>query len=335
MVDQRTTAEGDAGARLPLTALAEHVRWVTWRNELRNGKATKVPYSPRNGQRARADNPTTWGTRPEAEAAVPRLVNGTEGGIGLQLGVLGDGRAIGGIDLDTCRKADGTLEPWAAEVVARIGSYTEISPSGTGAKVFFTFPEAELDWLRVIMGKKPGEGSGRKWARGKGDHVPSIELYLDGRYFALTDQPLPGSPNELRPVTADMLTWLICEAGPAFAGKGPAKRAKNSADSSRSAVAFRKGVALRSGGRTYDEMVNALRVDPETADWCREKGDADGCRELRRIWDKAADRAWLAHCQFAKDGDPRSNLANVLVALREAPRLREMFAMTTCCAHQS
>jgi hypothetical protein len=113
--------------------------------------------------------------------------------------------------------------------VSRIGSYTEVSPSGTGAKVFFTFPAAELASLRAIMGKKPGEGSGRKWARGKGDHhVASIELYLDGRYFALTDQPLPGSPNELRPVTSEVLTWLIREAGPTFAGKGPAKRAPSS-----------------------------------------------------------------------------------------------------------
>ena len=287
LVEQRSTEEGDAGRGLALTALAEHVRWVTWRNELRNGKATKVPYSPRNDRKAKADDPTTWGTRAEAEAAVPRLVNGTGGGIGLQLGILGDGRAIGGIDLDTCRAADGTLEPWAAEVVARIGSYTEISPSGTGAKVFFIFSAAELASLRAIMGKKPGEGSGRKWARGKGDHVPSIELYLDGRYFALTDQPLPGSPNELRPVTSEVLTWLIREAGPAFVGKGPATRAPSSANSSRSAVAFRKGVALRSAGRTYDEMVEALRADPETADWCREKGDANGGRELQRIWEKA------------------------------------------------
>ena len=156
LAEQRTTEEGDAGLGLALATLAEHARWVTWRNELRDGKPTKVPYSPRNGHKAKADDPATWGTRTEAEAAVPRLVNGSGGGIGLQLGVLGDGRAIGGIDLDTCRAADGTLEPWAAEVVARIGSYTEISPSGTGAKVFFIFSAAELASLRAIMGKKPG-----------------------------------------------------------------------------------------------------------------------------------------------------------------------------------
>lgn len=326
MVDQRPTEEGDAGTELALTALAVHARWVTWRNELRNGKATKVPYSPRTGQRAKADDPATWGTRAEAEAAVPRVVNGTGGGIGLQLGVLGDGRAIGGIDLDTCRASDGTLEPWAADVVARIGSYTEVSPSGTGAKVFFTFSAAELASLRTIMGKKPGEGSGRKWARGKGEHVPSIELYLDGRYFALTDQHLPGSPADLRPVTAAVLTWLIREAGPAFVGKGSPARAPSSANSSRSAVAFRNGMALRLAGRTYDEMVEALRSDPETAEWCNEKGNANDGRELRRIWDKASQYQWLAQCQRNSEGNLRSNLANALVALREAPELQGLFS---------
>ena len=34
-------------------------------------------------------------------------------------------------------------------------------------------------------------------------------------------------------------------------------------------------------------MCEALRADPETAAWCREKGDANGGRELQRIWDKA------------------------------------------------
>jgi hypothetical protein len=156
--------------------------------------------------------------------------------------------------------------------------------------------------------------------------VPSIELYLDGRYFALTDQPLPGSPTELRPVATEVLTWLIRKAGPAFVGKGLAKRAPSSADSSRSVIAFHKGVALRSAGRSYDEMVEALRADPETADWFREKGDANGGRELQRIWEKASQHHWLAHCQCNSNGDLRSNLVNALVALREAPELQELFA---------
>ena len=67
----------------------------------------------------------------------------------------------------------------------------------------------------------------------------------------------------------------------------PSKRRKESnggGDNSRSATAFRKGSEMRKAGKTYEEMVNALRSDPDTAAWCREKGDLAGGRELRRIW---------------------------------------------------
>ena len=59
------------------------------------------------------------------------------------LGELGNGISVGGADLDTCCEADGPLTTWAAEVVQRLASYTEFSPSGTGAKVFFTYATAD------------------------------------------------------------------------------------------------------------------------------------------------------------------------------------------------
>ena len=68
----------------------------------------------------------------------------------------------------------------------------------------------------------------------------------------------------------------------------PALAGKAGADNSRSAIAFRKGIALRRSGNTFEEMCAALRADPETAEWVREKGEPNGGRELRRIWDKAA-----------------------------------------------
>jgi len=37
------------------------------------------------------------------------------------------------------------------------------------------------------------------------------------------------------------------------------------------------------------EGKTAARADPEIADWCRENGDANNARELRRIWDKAGE----------------------------------------------
>jgi hypothetical protein len=308
---------------MTLAALASQPRWVTWREEIRDGNPTKVPYSPKTGWRAKADEPATWGTRQEAENAIPRIVNGMGGGIGLKLGDLGNGIAIGGIDLDTCRSPDGAIDPWATEVVQRVRSYTEVSPSGTGAKVFFTYPTAILPDLRAAMGKRDGEGSGRKWARGKGDHVPAIELYLDGRYFAVTEQQLPDVPADLQPATHDVLLWLIQDAGPAFAS---ADGKSESSDSSRSAAAFRKGAALRRKGCTFEEMVAALHADPDIADWAREKGEANGQRELRRIWENAQPQDWLDHCQRNSEGNLRSNLANMMVGLREAPELHDLFA---------
>ncbi len=49
-------------------------------------------------------------------------------------------------------------------------------------------------------------------------------------------------------------------------------------------------------------MCQALRNDPELADWVREKGDANGGRELRRIWNRVADAANLASANLTEDG---------------------------------
>ena len=95
---------------------AEVPRWVAWRNQNRNGRTTKIPYSPHSGH-AKADDPRTWGTRSAAELRASYLVNGEGGGIGIELGDLSDGISLGGIDLDTCRREDGTFETWAREII--------------------------------------------------------------------------------------------------------------------------------------------------------------------------------------------------------------------------
>jgi len=71
-----------------LAPLARELRWVAWRNELRGSKLTKVPYAP-DGRKARADDPSTWGSRTAAARVARSIVNGLGGGIGIQLGHLG------------------------------------------------------------------------------------------------------------------------------------------------------------------------------------------------------------------------------------------------------
>ncbi len=321
----------DGGFTMPtLAALAAVPRWVAWQTEDRGGKPNKALKNPRTGGNAMSTNPATWGARAEAEARADRLPKPMgEGGIGI---ILGDyaGLAIGGIDLDTCRdRAAGNLAPWAAEVVERLGSYAEVSPSGTGAKVFFTFDAADLP---ALLAEMKTEGGKKFAAKGQGDHPPAIELYLTGRYFTVTEDRLENTPAELRRVSADTLRWILREAGPALAGNGrEAKGARRqSGDGSRSALAFNIARQVRRRAGTLQDFVAALEADPRAADWLNQKGRANGGRELARTWKNAGKNlppAWLDKCQTTREGDPRGNLFNAMLALREDQQLANVFRL--------
>jgi primase-polymerase (primpol)-like protein len=135
-------------AKVRLEDLVERAQWVAWRNEKRIGKdaqpvidkdgrprITKVPYTA-PGVKAEADNPATWLPHDQAAAVADAIVNGAGGGVGIELGPCGDYR-IFGIDLDTCRDpATGVIAKWAQDVINRFPTYAEISPSGTGVKLY-------------------------------------------------------------------------------------------------------------------------------------------------------------------------------------------------------
>ncbi len=275
---------------LTLADLAGKPLWVAWQTEDRpDGKPTKVPYAP-DGRKAMADKPATWGTRPAAEARARRLPKPYgAGGVGIELSSLGDGRNLAGVDLDSCRTATGSMmEGWAEDVLASFDSYAEVSPSSTGVKLFFTFDTEAMSSLRPHLGNAK---FGKQFKRGGGDHPPAIELHLGNRYFAVTDALLHGSRPDLRQVGPEIIIRLLRETGPAFVGlaaKGAAEKRERQAstDGSRSAKAFRIGGKARRDGATFEEMCAALREHPDTADWYAEKGEPNGGRELRNIWEK-------------------------------------------------
>jgi hypothetical protein len=269
-------------ARITLDDLAYELLWVAWRNEPRADDPTtfaKVPWSPiKRGRRAKANDPHTWGNRSSAERRAKELVNGAGGGIGIELADLDDGTSLCGVDLDTCLGPEG-FEPWAQEIIDRFSSYTEVSPSGTGAKIFFRVRGGDRP---VLLAAIAPTKHGRKFKRDNGtEHPPAIELHVSHCYYTVTCQKLDGSPDELVIVPIETLLWLLSEAGPRFAGRS---RKKGGTDDSRSAKAFRLGLAMRGADKTFDEFVQAVRSDPETTDWAREKGDD---RQLQRIWEKA------------------------------------------------
>jgi hypothetical protein len=271
-----------------LDHLAQSRRWVAWRNELRGEKPTKIPYAP-GGRRAKADDPATWGTRSEAEARARRIVNGQGGGVGIELGDIGADQYLAGIDLDSCM-SNGTIAPWAAAILELLDSYAEISPSGSGLKLFCYIETVDVRWfLDLIAVEQDGWGC-RRDVPGEDarDHGPAVEFYAALRYFAVTDNRWPAAPDRIRLLDRALLESLAKLIPPRRAKAGSRRNGDHHGDQSRSAVAFRKGAALRLAGKTFEEMCEALRADPETAEWCRSKGDANGGRELRRIWDRAA-----------------------------------------------
>ena len=95
--------------------LTERPQWVCWRREVRDGKLTKVPYTPGSGRRASSTELMTWATFEQAltayEAGEPPY-----DGIGF---VFCGADPFVGIDLDKCRDAEsGEVAPWAQSIIS-------------------------------------------------------------------------------------------------------------------------------------------------------------------------------------------------------------------------
>jgi predicted P-loop ATPase len=166
-------------------------RFVAWEHLTRNGKPTKVPIQP-SGKWAKSTDPETWTTLDEASAFANRA---RKAGVGFVLAGETDG--IGGIDLDGCRNPEtGEIQPWAQEIITDFGSYAEVSPSSTGVKIFAKGdPLPELPVNKLVMGDAPLFG----------DHLPQVEVYTTGRYFALTGRKVDGVPDSITDATA---AWM-------------------------------------------------------------------------------------------------------------------------------
>ena len=141
--------------------------WVVWRLVDRDGKKTKLPFDPVSGKPASSTDPKTWRAFDEALRAYDQ---GNYAGIGF---VFSKEDSYCGIDLDHVRDSEtGQFEPWAREIITRLSSYTELSPSGTGAHV-------------IVRAKVPGS------RRRNGN----VEMYDKARFFCMTGERLKGVPD--------------------------------------------------------------------------------------------------------------------------------------------
>lgn len=155
-------------------------RWVCWRYVERDGKVTKPPFNAETGTLAESNDASTWRPYGVAANAAPDFDG---------VGFLPAGEYTG-IDLDHCLDPGTlTLTPWAQAVVDALRSYTEITPSGQGVRV----------WLRGTL------PPGGRVKRGLGsDGTGAIECYDSGRYFTVTGAHLAGTPTTIEARPAEL-----------------------------------------------------------------------------------------------------------------------------------
>ena len=167
-------------------------QWVFWKyvwvknKNKGKGKWDKPPFNSRTGRNASTTNPRTWGTFEEAVAACRRY-----GGDGIGFVFTKDDPYCG-IDFDDVRDpVTGKLTDEAAADIARLDSFSEVSPSGKGVHV-------------IVKATLPAGGK----------HPEGLGIFNTARYFCITAAAVPGSPpkiNERQEVVNELLAKMCAK----------------------------------------------------------------------------------------------------------------------------
>lgn len=152
--------------------LREQALWCLWKREA-NGK---IPYNPRSGNHAKSNDTSTF-----TDFQTAYTVYSNSGYDGLGIGIFNN---IGAIDIDHCIN-DGVYSDMALDIIERMGSYTEISPSGAGIRIVFSISDFQYDKeLYYINNHKIGlevyiAGSTSKFVTITGDKINDNSI-VDG-----------------------------------------------------------------------------------------------------------------------------------------------------------
>lgn len=157
-------------------------QWVVWKPVDRGEpKPAKVPFNPNTRAPASPVDSKTWGSFGDASNTF--IHHSQFEGVGF---VLAHGDGIVAIDLDNCVNPDTRkIEKWAQDIILKVNSYTEISPSGTGLHIF---AKGSID----TDGRRHG----------------NIEIYSAKRYVTVTGKQWAEFPEELGDATSQIAAIL-------------------------------------------------------------------------------------------------------------------------------
>lgn len=140
-------------------------QWLVWRCE----GGSKIPYESRHPhRRAKVNDPATWSDFQSAIDTFADRLGRADQFTGIGVVFSGEDGFVG-VDLDDCVEDD-AIHPAARKIIDALGGYSEISPSGTGVKV----------WTR---GRLNIQNTGTSWPAPWGGKV---EVYHRARWFAVT-----------------------------------------------------------------------------------------------------------------------------------------------------
>ena len=141
--------------------------FMLWRLEKREGRYTKPPINTNTGLRGDVTDRSQW---TDYENALEIHQSGRFHTSGISV-VLHPESELVGLDLDHCIN-DGAFSDDAREILKKVCSYSEISPSGNGVRIF-------------LYGKLPEKGRRRG----------PIECYDEGRHLTVTGNHIHGTPK--------------------------------------------------------------------------------------------------------------------------------------------
>lgn len=189
------------GIPAELKALPQWVLWKLVPDD--SGKPRKLPFQI-NGQLAKSNDSTTWAT---FDAALVAYQRGSWLGIGC---MFSKDDPFCGLDFDGCRDPEtGAIDDWALDHLGQFVTYTEVSPSGTGFKLWLrgSLPETFSDGKPVETGAQTGKHN-RPAGPGRGGKEPGIEAYDERRFFCVTGNAVDGAPAEISEVNGELHEWF-------------------------------------------------------------------------------------------------------------------------------
>jgi putative DNA primase/helicase len=186
--------------------LRELSHWVCWRFERSeptaenpDPKPRKVPIIAGTSSRASPTDAAQWRSFDVAWHAA----QASHGTLGIGFVFSADDQYCG-VDLDDCIDPSGALTPEAQALIKRFATYSEVSPSGTGVKLF-------------LKGRKP------EFAKASASDVMGcgqVEIFDQKRYFTVTGLHLEGTPADVTDCQ-QQLDELCTELWPAPKAQDP------------------------------------------------------------------------------------------------------------------